>query len=85
MLITPAIDHPDGIENQICFENHKDLVYYDPNKPDELSEIVKYYLNNDEARENIAKSGYLKTVNHFSLESQLNNLIKELENTFQLQ
>lgn len=57
MLVQPALDHPSGVRNMEQFVNGKHLVYYDQNRPDELAEILKYYLHHPEERDVIAAAG----------------------------
>jgi hypothetical protein len=57
MLVQPALDHPSGVRNMEQFVNGKHLVYYDQNRPDELTDILKYYLHHPEERDAIAAAG----------------------------
>jgi glycosyltransferase involved in cell wall biosynthesis len=57
MLVQPALDHPSGVLNMEQFVNGKHLVYYDQNRPDELTDILKYYLHHPEERDAIAAAG----------------------------
>ena len=60
--------------NQV-FKNKKELVFFKKNKSDLLSK-VKYYLNNNDKREEIKKNGFNKIKNSSFLYSlQLNEII----------
>jgi len=62
------------------FEDGKEIVSFDSNKPDELKDKVLYYLNHDEEREAIAHNGYVKTMNTNTWKHRLNgffNFIKD--------
>ena len=45
-------------EHKRMLEEDKQAVYFDINKPRELLEKVRYYLEHDEKRETIATAGY---------------------------
>ena len=78
MLITPKIDHPSGIRNMSLFEHEKHLVYYSPERPEEIAQFVRYYLAHDHEREAIAESGYEAILGTHQLESRLQTILDEL-------
>ena len=54
------------------FENRKDLVWY--HTPEEMLELIDYYLKNDKERETIALNGQKKVLSLFSYEKQLTTI-----------
>lgn len=56
------------------FENKKDLVWY--HSPDELIELIGYYLTHDEEREEIAANGQKKVLSLFSYEQMLTTIFE---------
>lgn len=57
MLVQPALDHPSGLSNMQQFINGKHLIFYDQNRPNELTEVLSYYLQHPHEREAIAMAG----------------------------
>ena len=78
MLITPAVDHYSGIQNMKQFENGKHLVYYDPNNPKELGEIINYYSNNLDERDRIAKLGFDEVTSRHTIRHRATQIIEDV-------
>ena len=77
MLITPAIDHPSGLQNMKQFEDGKHLVYYDQNRPQELSEILEYFRTHPDEREAIAAAGCEEVVKRHTLEHRVSRMLED--------
>lgn len=56
----------EGLEHN--YEIGKEIAIY--NSPDELAEKVKYYLNNEEEREQIALTGYNRTIAEYTFDKR---------------
>jgi hypothetical protein len=82
MLVTPAIDHPSGLPNMRQFEDGKHLIYYDQNKPRELSATLEYYRHHTEERDGIATAGWEEVVSRHSLEHRVNKMVADAQNLF---
>lgn len=54
------------------FENKKDLVWY--HSPEELMELIEYYLTHEKEREEIAANGHKKVRSLFSYEKQFSTI-----------
>ncbi|MGN0277775.1 MAG: glycosyltransferase [Lachnospiraceae bacterium] len=59
------------------FEEDKEIVTY--KSPEELLEKVDYYLAHDEERKKIARAGYEKTLNCYTYDKKLTQLMKWVE------
>lgn len=59
------------------FEEDKEIVTY--KSPEELLEKVDYYLAHDEERKKIARAGYEKTLNCYTYDRKLTQLMKWVE------
>lgn len=57
------------------FEDGKEIVSFDPDKPEELREKILYYLNRDEEREAIAHNGYVRTMKENTWKHRIENLL----------
>ena len=58
------------------YTNNKDVVFFETKK--EMSQLIKYYLKNEERREEIALSGHLKAINNVEGNVMAKKLIKEI-------
>jgi hypothetical protein len=79
MVVTPAIDHPSGVKNMSQFVDGKHLVYYDSNRPEEIGEIVQYYLNHPTEREAIATAGWEEVRKAHTLELRVKRIISDVQ------
>lgn len=79
MLVTPAMDHPSGLANMAQFEDGRHLVYYPPDRPAALAEILAHYLNTPAEREAIAAAGRAEVVRAHSLRARLERMLSEAE------
>lgn len=61
---------------EVDFENHKDLVWF--HTIDEAFDLIRYYLDHDNKREEIAWAGWNKAINHYTFEHRLNEFSKQL-------
>ena len=68
--------YAEGLEN--AYDIGKDLAVF--NNFDELTRRVKYYLDNDEERKNIAESGYKKTLAKHESSFKLAYILSHIEN-----
>jgi len=56
-LLTPKIDHPSALQNMEPFVDRRHLAYYDPEKPEQIGELIAYYLAHEDQRNAIAAAG----------------------------
>ena len=56
--------------------NKKEAIFFETKL--EMIELIKYYLKNDEKREEIAQAGHLKALKNFEGNLMVKNLIKEI-------
>jgi hypothetical protein len=73
-LIHPYIP---GLEKE--FENKKHLVFYEYNNLDQLKQLIDYYLEHEEEREEIRKSGHDMVKINYTYKNRLQTILKELE------
>jgi spore maturation protein CgeB len=59
------------------FKEGKELVMFKDKK--ELLDKIRYYLKNEDEREQIAKKAYEKIIKNYSLDSELGKIFKEIE------
>lgn len=52
--------------------------FYDPEKPAELGDLIRYYLKHEEERERIAMAGLEEVRRNFSLETRLAEILSHL-------
>ena len=72
-LIHPYIQ---GLEKE--FEDKKHIVFYEYNNLKQLQELINYYLDNDEEREKIRKSGHELVKNNYTYKNRWEAILKEL-------
>jgi glycosyltransferase involved in cell wall biosynthesis len=72
-LIHPYIK---GLEKE--FEDKKHVVFYEYNNLDQLKELVDYYLEHDEEREQIRRSGHELVKNNYTYKNRWQTILKEL-------
>ncbi len=77
MLVTPKIDHPSGHRNMLQFENGKHLVYYDQNRPHELSALLRYYLNHPIELEEVARAGCAEIERSHTLDQRVHRMVED--------
>lgn len=75
-LLTPHLDHPSAIENEHMFDDEHDLVFYDPNNPTQLGNLIRYYLENEDVRQEIARQGMQYVRQEFSLENRMKKILE---------
>jgi hypothetical protein len=73
-LIHPYIK---GLEKE--FEDKKHVVFYQYNNLRQLKELVDYYLEHDEEREQIRKAGHELVKNKYTYKNRWEAILKELE------
>jgi spore maturation protein CgeB len=64
------------LEIEELFEIGKEIVVYDTLK--DLKEKIRYYLEHEEEREQIAYNGYLKVKNTHSLDNKLKDMLNQI-------
>jgi hypothetical protein len=79
MLVTPAMDHPSALANMAQFEDGRHLVYYPPDRPERLAEILAHYREAGAERQAIAAAGRAAVVRAHSLRARLERMILEAE------
>jgi hypothetical protein len=72
-LIHPYIE---GLEKE--FEDKKHVVFYEYNNLNQLKELVDYYLEHDEEREQIRRSGHELVKNNYTYKNRWQTILKEL-------
>ncbi len=77
MLITPEMDHPSAVGNMGTFENGKHLVYYKPDRPQDIGGLIAHYLTHDDERARIAAAGSAEVRQHHSLEQKLAKVLQD--------
>ena len=65
-----------GIEDH--FEIGKEIITYEYDKFDQLKELVDYYCENDEERENIRKAGHERTKRDHTYKRRWQEILKEV-------
>jgi spore maturation protein CgeB len=79
MLVTPAMDHPSALANMAQFADGRHLVYYPPDRPGALAEILAHYLHTPTEREAIAAAGREEVVRAHSLRARLERMLSDAE------
>ena len=64
-------------ETAELFEENKEIVMF--KTPEELLEKVEYYLQHDKEREQIARAGHDKVLDHYTYEKKLEKLLSWVE------
>jgi hypothetical protein len=77
LLVTPLVDHPSGARNTEPFQQRKHLVYYSPERPQDIADIVAHYLANHDQRERIAEGGWREISLLHSLRSRMHRIIDD--------
>jgi hypothetical protein len=72
-LIHPYIP---GLEKE--FENKKHLVFYEYNNLDQLKQLIDYYLEHEEEREEIRRSGHDMVKTNYTYKNRWQHILKEL-------
>jgi glycosyltransferase involved in cell wall biosynthesis len=72
-LIHPYIK---GLEKE--FEDKKHVVFYEYNNLDQLKQLVDYYLEHEEEREEIRKSGHELVKNNYTYKNRWEHILKEI-------
>ena len=72
-LIHPYIS---GLEKE--FEDKKHVVFYEYNNLDQLKQLIDYYLEHDEEREQIRRSGHELVKNNYTYKNRWQTILKEL-------
>ena len=79
MLITPKPDHDSALRNLDQFEDGKHLIYYDPNKPEEIARILTELKKKPLEVSRIANNGLEKVIWADSLDKRLQRIIQDVE------
>jgi hypothetical protein len=72
-LIHPYIP---GLEKE--FEDKKHVVFYEYNNLDQLKQLIDYYLEHDEEREQIRRAGHELVKNSYTYKNRWQTILKEL-------
>jgi|688.fasta_scaffold00152_17 hypothetical protein len=72
-LIHPYIP---GLEKE--FEDKKHVVFYEYNNLDQLKQLIDYYLEHEEEREEIRKSGHDMVKTNYTYKNRWQHILKEL-------
>jgi glycosyltransferase involved in cell wall biosynthesis len=72
-LIHPYIP---GLEKE--FEDKKHVVFYEYNNLDQLNQLIEYYLEHEEEREEIRRSGHDMVKNNYTYKNRWQHILKEL-------
>lgn len=85
MLVTPIIDHPSAFRNMTQFEDRKHLVYYSPDRPQDISGIIEHYKSHPDEREKIAEEGWRETSLRHNLQVRLHKIIHDISTATEAQ
>lgn len=77
LVIQPHINHPSAVKNESFFKDHEDLIYYPPNNPNSIIEILGYLNFNPTEIARIADNGFKKVTSMFTLELQLKQILNK--------
>jgi hypothetical protein len=77
-VLTPAMDHPSAMSNMAQFQDREHLVYYDADKPDDLSALIRHYLAHDAEREAIAARGCRETRTNHTLRGRIRRIVSDV-------
>jgi len=78
MLVTPAMDHSSAERNMIQFADRIHLVYYSPDRPQEVGEIVAHYLRNPAELDAIATAGWQEVTRGHTLRQRVETIIGDV-------
>ena len=78
-LMTPRLDHPSAERNMLPFQSGRHLVYFDPEAPEELADLIRYYLENPLERQAIADAGRAEVVENHAMQLPLLKIIRDAE------
>lgn len=72
-VCTPEMDSL--LHEKLALEDGKDLVFYQPDKPQQVADALKYFVEHDGEREKIAKRGCKTVREKFRMEDRLQSMI----------
>lgn len=72
-VLTPEM--PSLLHEKLGFKDGKDLVFYQESKPKEVSDMLHYFLNHDDEREQIVKQGCKFVKENFRMEKRVEEII----------
>ncbi|MGD0633095.1 MAG: glycosyltransferase [Beijerinckiaceae bacterium] len=76
-VLTPKMDHVSAMRNMEQFEDRKHLVYFDAARPDELTGLIRYYLQHEDERRTIAAAGLQEVRANHTLRGRLRHMISQ--------
>jgi hypothetical protein len=79
MLLTPSLDHPSAQANMDVFHSGEHLVYYDPQRPEQIGELIHHFLANPAERQAIADRGHDEVHARHTLQARLRVIIEAAE------
>jgi len=76
MLLVNSLKEGDTSINDLGYEDRKHLVVYDNDNPEEIFELIQYYLSHNDEREEIAIKGYELTISQHTYEHRLRQMLE---------
>lgn len=78
LLITPEIDHPSGADNLKQFEHGKSLLYYPPDRPETIGDLVAGVMASGDTLERMSEDGRREVHERHSLKVRLTTILADL-------
>jgi len=78
-LLTPKIDHPSALQNMELFVDRRHLVYYDPERPEEIGPLIAHYLAHEDERNAIAATGLAEVQARHTFLQRVQRILSDFE------
>lgn len=78
LLITPEIDHPSGAGNLKQFSHGRTLLYYPPDRPETIGDLVAEVLSTPGTLERMSEDGFRDVHDHHSLTVRVSRILKDV-------
>lgn len=74
LVVTPEL--PSKLLDLLAFET-KHIIFYQESKPQELADVLRYFVNHDEEREKIAEAGMKEVMEKHTIKSRLEVILED--------